>query len=74
MKSLFSTLDADYKQQVTPATRGETMAQVHDRAAFTLARIIDRLDKLGEDGPKTILLCTHAATNIALGRALVGMY
>jgi len=49
--------------------RGETMTQVHQRAKRALDSIVERADQGGLD---TIILCTHAATNIALGRALTG--
>jgi len=49
--------------------RGETMAQVHERAKMALDIIINRAN---QDGLETIILCTHAATNITLGRALTG--
>jgi len=48
--------------------RGETMAEIHQRVERALKVIITRADGEGLD---TIILCTHAATNIALGRALV---
>jgi transcription factor C subunit 7 len=48
--------------------RGETMAEIHQRVQRALEVIIARADEKGID---TIILCTHAATNIALGRALV---
>ena len=48
--------------------RGETMMEIHERVRQALERIITRAD---EEGLRTIILCTHAATNIALGRALV---
>jgi transcription factor C subunit 7 len=49
--------------------RGETMQGIHDRVHKALDIIIRQADK---DGLHTIILCTHAATNIALGRALTG--
>jgi transcription factor C subunit 7 len=49
--------------------RGETMKGIHDRVEKALEMIIRRAD---EEGLDTIILCTHAATNIALGRALTG--
>ena len=48
--------------------RGETMVGIHERVERALERIIQQADK---DGLKTMILCTHAATNIALGRALM---
>jgi transcription factor C subunit 7 len=49
--------------------RGETMDEVHERVQRALQVLIQRAD---EEGLNTIILCTHAATNIALGRALTG--
>ena len=44
--------------------------------AYALARIIEDIDKehlsSSPSAPRAILLCAHAATNIAIGRALVG--
>jgi broad specificity phosphatase PhoE len=47
--------------------RGETLSGIHERVEKALEVIIRRADG---DGLNTIILCTHAATNIALGRAL----
>jgi broad specificity phosphatase PhoE len=49
--------------------RGETMKGIHERVKKALEMIIRQAD---EEGLDTIILCTHAATNIALGRALTG--
>jgi broad specificity phosphatase PhoE len=49
--------------------RGESMTGVHERARKALDVIIRQADN---DGLNSIILCTHAATNIALGRALIG--
>lgn len=43
------------------------MMGIHERVEKALEVIICKAD---EDGLNTIILCTHAATNIALGRAL----
>jgi transcription factor C subunit 7 len=45
------------------------MDEIHTRVQTALDTLIKRAD---EDALHTILLCTHAATNIALGRALTG--
>ncbi|PTU22888.1 hypothetical protein P175DRAFT_0521980, partial [Aspergillus ochraceoroseus IBT 24754] len=62
------------------STRGETIAQLHDRAAATLALVIRDVDaeiaRLEEESPpatsKAILICSHAAPLIAMGRVLTG--
>jgi len=51
------------------------MTQVHDRTAYALARIIADIDRGWAEegkGPKAIIICSHAATIIAAGRALTG--
>jgi broad specificity phosphatase PhoE len=45
------------------------MEEIHRRTKRALGRIIERAD---HEGVKCLVLCTHAATNIALGRALTG--
>ncbi|KAL3451852.1 histidine phosphatase superfamily [Aspergillus insuetus] len=75
--------EADYTPFVTPPGCGETLAQLHDRVATTLAAIIAHADaeidaieaKLPPDSPRTskaILVSSHAAPMIAMGRALTG--
>ena len=49
--------------------RGETLESIHERAKRALEVIIRVAD---DEGLTTIICCTHAATNIALGRALTG--
>ncbi|KAF3933538.1 hypothetical protein ABW19_dt0200548 [Dactylella cylindrospora] len=71
LKTFFPNLDASYVPIITPARRGETMAQVHDRAAYALTRLIDYIDTNKPD-VKAVVLVSHAATVIAAGRALVG--
>ena len=45
------------------------MIGIHERVEKALELIVREAD---EEGLDTIILCTHAATNIALGRALTG--
>lgn len=54
-----------------PSQKGETKAQVHVRAAKVLALLIAKIER---DMPhvQRVVLFTHAATNVAMGRALVG--
>lgn len=54
-----------------PTRRGETREELHLRAQTFLRLLILYLDSHPER-PRTVLLMTHAATNIALGRALMG--
>lgn len=54
---------------ITPSRRGETMTEIHERVKRALEKIIYVADR---EDVKCLVLCTHAATNIALGRALTG--
>jgi transcription factor C subunit 7 len=69
LKGLFERYDEHYEPEIVPSVNGETIDELHDRTAYTLHKLIEKSD--GE-GVKAILICTHAATLIAIGRALVG--
>jgi transcription factor C subunit 7 len=47
------------------------IVELHERVRKALDHIVSTLDKEAEQ-PKTVLLCTHAATMIAAGRVLTG--
>ncbi|KJK62891.1 Histidine phosphatase superfamily branch 1 [Aspergillus parasiticus SU-1] len=87
LKTHFPTLlasdpEANYNPHLLPSTRGETIAQLHDRVATALAGIIAdvdaEIDALEAPQPpaertsKAILICAHAAPLIAMGRVLTG--
>ncbi|RAK87370.1 phosphoglycerate mutase-like protein [Aspergillus costaricaensis CBS 115574] len=71
-----------YKPILHPSTRGETIAQLHDRVATTLSALITSVDEEistiekslppAQRTSKAILICGHAAPLIAMGRALTG--
>ncbi|KAI9816655.1 MAG: hypothetical protein M1832_005041 [Thelocarpon impressellum] len=66
-------LDQDYTAvlDAPPERSGESIDGLHDRVAAALSAIVASLD--AEPGaPRAVLLCTHAATLIAAGRALTG--
>lgn len=69
LKALFPAYDSGYVPAVAPARTGETIAQLHERVALTLDAIIQRCDDMGV---RAVLLCSHAATIIAIGRVLTG--
>lgn len=69
MKELFEHYDEAYKPHIKPSVNGERIEELHDRTAYALHRIIEQSDR---EGVKAIVLCTHAATLIAVGRALTG--
>ncbi|KAK7989714.1 hypothetical protein PG989_010029 [Apiospora arundinis] len=58
-----------YSSRVIPPRHGESIAQLHDRVAAAIEAIIEQSDK---EGAKAIVLNTHAAVMIALGRVLTG--
>ncbi|KAK3997248.1 phosphoglycerate mutase [Cladorrhinum sp. PSN332] len=62
-------LDLNYKPRVIPTRMGESVDELHDRVALTMNKLIEECDR---DGVKSVLLCSHAATIIALGRVLTG--
>ncbi|KAB5570652.1 histidine phosphatase superfamily [Coniochaeta sp. 2T2.1] len=70
LKTLFPALDLGYKPvNPRPTRMGESPAELHDRVASTMHGIISQCDT---EGVKAILICTHAAVVIALGRVLTG--
>ena len=62
-------LDDQYRSRVVPPRHGESIAQLHDRVAAAIGAIIEQSDR---EGARAIVLNTHAAVMIALGRVLTG--
>lgn len=69
LAELFPAFDRSYVPAVAPSRMGESIAQLHDRVALTMDALIKKCD---EAGVRAVLLCSHAATVIALGRVLTG--
>jgi transcription factor C subunit 7 len=69
LKKLFPIFDEDYKAVIRPSVNGEGIDDLHNRVAYALHRVIEQCD---QEGVKAIVICTHGATLIAVGRALVG--
>jgi transcription factor C subunit 7 len=67
----FENLDHEYVAVHVPASKGEMIVELHERVRRALDHIVTTLDNNSEQ-PKTVLLCTHAATMIAAGRVLTG--
>lgn len=73
LKSLFpSSFDDTYRASIVPPPSGETIAELHDRVANALTNIIASVDAESGSREISILICTHAATLIAIGRTLTG--
>jgi transcription factor C subunit 7 len=62
-------LHEGYKATIKPSVNGEGIDDLHNRVAYALHRTIEQCDK---EAVKAIIICTHGATLIAIGRALVG--
>lgn len=69
LKRLFPRYELEYKPTIIPDTKGESIEDLHDRTAYALHRIVEDCDR---EGVKAIVICTHAATLYAVGRALTG--
>ncbi|KAI4652630.1 uncharacterized protein J4E79_008937 [Alternaria viburni] len=67
----FQNLDDEYASVHMPGSNGEMIVELHERVRNALDHIVTTLDNDPEQ-PKTVLLCTHAATMIAAGRVLTG--
>lgn len=64
-------LDSAYAPVVIPSVNGETIATLHARIAYALSAIIAAADA-DAAAPTALLVCTHAAAMIAIGRVLTG--
>lgn len=71
LKSLFPAFDESYVSAQHPPRRGETLAQLQARLTATMQSIIDRCDA---EYRRAVVLCTHAAVVIMLGRILTGRF
>ena len=71
LRSLFPFYSPSYTPVLHPPSAGETIDELHERVAYVLTRVIADLDA-DPSGPRSVLICTHAATLIAIGRVLTG--
>ncbi|KAJ3524136.1 hypothetical protein NM208_g12173 [Fusarium decemcellulare] len=65
LKASFPAYDENYVSALTPSRKGETIQDLYGRVAAAVQAIIDRCDA---EGRRAVVLCTHAAVVIALGR------
>lgn len=81
LKGLFPWYEVDYRPSIVPSSSGESYEDLHDRCAYALSHIIAAEDaeedqedvaSEGKGREKALLICTHAASMIAVGRALTG--
>ncbi|XWW97645.1 hypothetical protein V2A60_005630 [Cordyceps javanica] len=71
LHGLFPAYDAEFVSPVRPRERGETYAQLVARVRAAMQALIRRCD---EEGRRTVVICSHAAVIIVLGRVLTGQY
>ncbi|KAM5379567.1 hypothetical protein ACJZ2D_003915 [Fusarium nematophilum] len=69
LKALFPAYDENYVSALTPSRKGETIQDLYGRVAAAVQAIIARCDA---EGRRAVVICTHAAVVIALGRVLTG--
>lgn len=69
LKPMFPALDDAYEPSWAPSEKGETIPELYARVASAVRAVIERSDR---EGHRAIILCSHAATIIALGRVLTG--
>jgi transcription factor C subunit 7 len=74
LQNFFPRIDpSSHEPLLVPSRTGETVEQLHERAKTVMDGLIERLDgDEHEQAVRSILICSHAATIIALGRALTG--
>lgn len=70
LKTMFPRLDEHYSAAAVPATKGETIQELYERLARSLGAIVDQCDA---EGLRAVVLCSHAAPIIAMGRVLTGI-
>ncbi|KAI0128830.1 phosphoglycerate mutase [Xylariales sp. AK1849] len=69
LQEFFPEIETDYASQLTPPSNGESLSQLYDRVAAAIGAIITQCD---QEGRKAVVVCTHAAVVIVLGRILTG--
>ncbi|KAI5926590.1 histidine phosphatase superfamily [Camillea tinctor] len=69
LQTFFPEVDANYVSGLAPPRNGELIPELYERVAACIQAIIERSDR---EGKKAILVCSHAAVIIALGRVLTG--
>lgn len=69
LKAKYSEIDTRFKPTYFPNRHGESLEHLHERCKIAITNLIRREERKGVSG--TILLFTHAASAIALGRGLL---
>jgi len=69
LREMFPAYDVSYESVRKASRKGETLTQLYERVAETMRGVVERCDA---EGHRAVVLCTHAAVVIALGRILTG--
>jgi len=72
MTKFFPQIDTSWESVWMPPKKGELVHEVHDRCGEVLDTMWEAMKHRHPDGHECILLVSHAATIIALTRALAG--
>ncbi|KAG8426698.1 C6 zinc cluster transcription factor-like protein [Metarhizium acridum] len=70
LKAMFPSYDESYTSAARPSSKGEILEQLQQRITKALRGIIQQCD---DDGTRAIVLCSHAAVIILIGRILTGL-
>ncbi|KAM7210737.1 Histidine phosphatase superfamily [Rhypophila decipiens] len=71
LHDIFPAVTASYETIEVPNPDGEGIADLYARSERVLSALISRLEE-DPRKPRTVLICTHAATFVALCRVLAG--
>ncbi|KAI0202772.1 phosphoglycerate mutase-like protein [Astrocystis sublimbata] len=69
LRTFFAGIDPKYVSLPAPRRRGESIPELYERVASCIQTIIAQCDR---EGKQAVLISTHAAVVIALGRILTG--
>ncbi|KAI0704853.1 histidine phosphatase superfamily [Cytidiella melzeri] len=72
LQGYFSEIDASWSSIYYPSRKGEDVDQCHDRVGGLLEALVPEVETRFNDKHRRILLVSHAATIIAVNRALIG--
>ena len=71
LNKIFPSYSLTYQSICQPSPHGESIQELHERVAYVLTNIVSQID-VEFPSVKSVLLCTHAATLVAIGRVLTG--
>ena len=76
LHTLLPRVDEHWSSATVPREKGESIEELHERIAHTMCELIRLEDtedaKHACSAERAILVCTHAASLIAIGRTLTG--